>query len=390
MSAPLPNFVHSQFLDHNSKMHSQPSESFVHNQTKHEQPNQSPDAAVKKFLLAFNCVLMSIGNCGGPLILRLYFIHGGNRVWLSSWLLTGGWPIILLPLVISYFQRRRTSAAGTTTEFIFIKPRLFFASAVIGLLTGLDNYLYAYGVARLPVSTSSLIIASQLAFTAGFAFLLVKQRFTSYSVNAVVLLTLGGAILALHSSGDRPAGESNREYIAGFLMTVGASVLYGFVLPLIELTYKKAKQNLTYTLVLETQFVISLFATILCTIGMLINNDFQAIPREGTEFGLGKTKYYVILALSTIIWQCFFLGAVGVIFYSSSLFSGVVIALLLPATEILAVIFFREKFQAEKGVSLALNLWGFVSYFYGEFKQSSKKKLQLPRAQGSAIQIPNV
>lgn len=157
------------------------------------------------------------------------------------------------------------------------EPLLFFGSAVIGLLTGLDNYLFSYGMARLPVSTSSLIIASQLAFTAGFAFLLVKQRFTSYTVNAVVLLTIGGAILALHSSGDRPAGESNKEYIAGFLMTLGAAVLYGLILPLIELMYKKTKQSLTYTLILEIQLVMSLFGTILCTIGMLINNDFQVI-----------------------------------------------------------------------------------------------------------------
>ena len=75
-----------------------------------------------------------------------------------------------------------------------------------------------------------------------------------------------------------------------------------------------------------------------------------------------------------IIWQCFFLGAIGVIFSASSLVCGIVIAVLLPVTEILAVIFFQEKFQAEKGVSLALSLWGFVSYFYGEIKDSKKKK----------------
>lgn len=48
-----------------------------------------------------------------------------------------------------------------------MKPRLFFASAVIGVLTGLDDYLYAYGIAKLPVSTAAIVIASQLGFTAG-------------------------------------------------------------------------------------------------------------------------------------------------------------------------------------------------------------------------------
>ena len=234
---------------------------------------QGNSTAMRKVLLVLNCILLSIGNCGGPLIMRLYFIHGGKRVWLSSWLETGGWPIIFLPLTVTYFHRRSTQ--GPRAKLFFMKPPLFIASAVIGILTGLDDYLYAYGVARLPVSTISLIVASHLAFTAGFAFLLVKQKFTPYKINALVLLTIGAGVLALHTSNDRPAGESNKQYLVGFLTTLGAAALYGFVLPLIELTYKKAKQAITYSLVMEVQIVMSLFATLFCTVGMLINKDFK-------------------------------------------------------------------------------------------------------------------
>ncbi|CAK9149023.1 unnamed protein product [Ilex paraguariensis] len=328
---------------------------------------------MKTILLIINCIILSIGNSGGPLIMRLYFIHGGDRVWLSSWLETGGWPFILIPLLVAYFHRRATKSSAATAKLFFMKPRLFIASAVVGLLTGFDDYLYAYGVARLPISTSALIIATQLAFTAGFAFLLVKQKFTSYSINAIFLLSVGAAVLALHTSGDRPKGESNREYVLGFVMTVAAAALYGFILPLVELTYMKAKQAITYTVVLEVQMVMCFFATLVCTVGMLLNNDFKAISREAREFGLGETKYYVVLVCSGIIWQFFFLGAIGVIFCASSLLSGIIIAVLLPATEVLAVIFYQEKFQAEKGVALVLSLWGFVSYFYGEFKYMKKK-----------------
>lgn len=101
----------------------------------------------------------------------------------------------------------------------------------------------------------------------------------------------------------------------------------------------------------------------------------QVIPREARDFGLGETKYYVVIVWSAIIWQAFFLGAIGVVFCSSSLLSGIIIAVLLPLTEILAVIFYQENFKAEKGVALALSLWGFVSYFYGEIKQNKKKNL---------------
>ncbi|KAA8538142.1 hypothetical protein F0562_027750 [Nyssa sinensis] len=330
-------------------------------------------ATMKRTLLVLNCILLSIGNCGGPLITRLYFIHDGKRIWLSSWLETGGWPLMLIPLMISYLHRRRRSTTeGSRTKLFFMKPSLFIASAIIGILTGLDDYLYAYGLAKLPVSTSAIISATRLAFTAGFAFLLVKQKFSFYSMNAVVLLTVGAAVLALRTSGDRPPGESNEEYYLGFLMTVAAAALYGFILPSVELTYKKAKQAISYTLVMEYQMVMCFFATVFCTVGMLINDDFKAIPREARKFELGEAKYYVILVWSGIIWQCFFLGAIGVIFCVSSLLSGVIIAVLLPVTQVLAVIFYSEKFQAEKGVALVLSFWGFVSYFYGELKHNKK------------------
>ena len=82
------------------------------------------------------------------------------------------------------------------------------------------------------------------------------------------------------------------------------------------------------------------------------------------------------------------MGAAGIIFCASSLLSGIVIAVHLPVIEILAVIFYREKFQAEKGVALVLSLWGFVSYFYGEIKDERKKKQILVERQAPQ-DIPN-
>lgn len=228
--------------------------------------------AMKRFLLVINIILLAIGNCAGPLVMRLYFLHGGKRIWFSSWLETGGWPVILIPIYISYLRRRRNQPSA---KLFLMKPRLLAASAVIGMATGFDDYLYAFGVARLPVSTSSLIIAAQLAFTAVFAFLLVKQKFTSYTINSVFLLTIGAAVLALHTESDRPEGESNKEYVIGFVMTVGAAALYGFILPLVELAYQKARQEICYAVVMEVQMVMCLFATLVCTVGMLFNNDFQ-------------------------------------------------------------------------------------------------------------------
>ncbi|CAI9112142.1 OLC1v1012532C1 [Oldenlandia corymbosa var. corymbosa] len=320
--------------------------------------------------LVIYSIILAIGNCGGPLILRLYFVKGGQSVWLSSWLQTAGFPILLIPLLASYLHRRQ--ARASRKQLILMDFQIFAGAAFVGTLTGVANYFYGYGVGRLPVSTSSILTATQLGFTAIFAFFIVKQKFHAFSVNAVVLLTVGPLLLGLHANGDRPAGESNKLYVLGFIMMIVAAMLTGIILPTVEKIYKKSKQEITFTLVLEMQFVISFFATLFSTIGMIANHDFQSIPREARAYELGEEKYYLVIFWSAIILQCYFLGSIGVIFCASSLVSAIMIAVLLPVTEILAVFFFNEKFQAEKGVALFLSLWGFVSYFYGEIKHNKK------------------
>ncbi|XP_031125576.1 purine permease 3-like [Ipomoea triloba] len=333
----------------------------------------------RRLFLFLNGTMMCIGSCGGPLLVRLYFIRGGDRIWFSTWISTAGWPITFIPLAAAYYTRRRTTT--TKTNFFTITRNITLVGAALGVLLGIINYLYTYGISKLPVSTSSLIVASQLAFTAGAAFVLVKQRFTAFTMNAVVLLTIGAGVLAVGSSGDRPAGESKKEYVAAFLMTFAAAALYGALLPCIELTYIKARQCLSYTLVLEFQMVMSLFATAFCTVGMLVNKDFQAISREGRGFEIGEAKYYVVVVFSALIWQIYFIGAAGAICYGSSLLSGIIAAASLSLTEVLAVVVYGEKFGPEKGISLALSLWGFVSYFYGEVKNgdnnNKKEELQV-------------
>ncbi|KAL6844857.1 hypothetical protein ACP4OV_025516 [Aristida adscensionis] len=329
-------------------------------------------------LVVINFFLMVVGTAGGPLLLRAYFLYGGERKWLSSLLQTAGFPLLLAPLYASFLSRRRRDGKAAA-PLVLMSPRLLAAAAGIGLMTGLDDLLYAYGMAYLPVSTSSILISTQLAFTAGFALLLVRQRFTAFSVNAVVLLTVGAAMLGMNAGGDRPAGETRAQYGAGFAMTLGAAALFGLVLPAMELSQARhaaraGEAAVCYTLVMEMQLVIGVAATAFSAVGMLVNNDFRAIPREAREFGLGRSGYYLLLAGSAAMYQCFFLGTIGAIFYGSALLAGVIMTVLIPVTEVLAVMFFHEPFNGTKGVALVLSLWGFVSYFYGELQTSKARR----------------
>ncbi|KAJ1290017.1 hypothetical protein BS78_02G210000 [Paspalum vaginatum] len=275
------------------------------------QPGQSGRSAcarpLRNPLVVVNFVLMVVGSAGGPLFLRAYFLQGGARKWLSSFLQTAGFLLLLVPLFLSFSRRRRRG--DNDKPFFLMTPGLLAASTVIGLMTGLDDLLYAYGLAYLPVSTSSILISTQLAFTAAFALLLVRQRFTAFSVNAVALLSAGAAMLGMNAGGDRPAGVSTAQYGAGFAMTLGAAALYGLILPVMELSQARHAARagdaaVTYTLVIEMQLAIGLTATIFGALGMLANNDFQAIPGEARDLGLGRSGYYLLLAGSAATYQC--------------------------------------------------------------------------------------
>ncbi|KAM0924799.1 hypothetical protein ACQ4PT_004717 [Festuca glaucescens] len=233
-------------------------------------PQQQPPLH-RNPLAIVNIVLIGIGAVAGPLILRAYFVHGGSRKWLSSFLQTSGWPLLLPHLI---FHRRKD---GISPLFL-MPPRLLAVSAALGVAIGLSDFLYAYGLADLPVSTSSILISTQLVFTAFFALVVVRQRFTAFSINAVVLLTVGAAMLGMNGSGsDRPEGVSRAAYYVGFAMTIGSAATYGLVLPLMELSQARlaGRSAGSYSLVLEMQVVIGIGATAFCIIGMIVNKDFQ-------------------------------------------------------------------------------------------------------------------
>ncbi|MCL7048387.1 hypothetical protein MKW94_018580 [Papaver nudicaule] len=324
-------------------------------------------------MIIINCAFVTIGVVGVPLLMRLYFLHGGNRKWLTSFTQSCGFPILIFPLTFLFAQSKLSTRKNDEISLSFwLEPKMFLSSAFFGVLFGASNFMYSLGLSYIPVSTSSLLFATQLCFIAFFSWLIVKQKFTAFSINAVVVMTIGSVLLGINTDGDRPVGVSKAQYLLGFLLTWGAAALAGLMMPLVELSFSKATRNITYASLLQFQFMLSIFATIVCVIGMLINKDFQAIPREANEFELGKAKYYIIIVATAVLGQLSVVGTVGVIVYASALFNGILTSVLVPVTGVAAVIFYHESFTGLKGMALALCLWGFCSYFCGEYKMMKK------------------
>ena len=232
-------------------------------------------------------------------------------------------------------------------------------------MLGLSNLCFSWGNSYLPLSTSSLVLSSQLVFTLILSIIIVKQKITFLNLNCVILLTISCVILALNSSGDRPEGLTRRKYLIGFLSIVCAGFLFALYLPVMEKIYRKVD---CYAIVMEMQFVMELTATVLATVGMAVGGGFGEMRRESGEgFDLGPTWYWLTVGFNVVTWQLSFMGAAGMVFLTTSLTGGICMTALMAMNVLGGVVVYGDEFKGPKVVSMVLCLWGFCSYVYGMF-----------------------
>ncbi|KAH0648538.1 hypothetical protein KY285_033786 [Solanum tuberosum] len=237
-----------------------------------------------------------------------------------------------------------------------------------------DNLMYSYGLLYLPVSTYSLICASQLAFNCLFSLLLNAQKFTALILNSVVIVTISAALLAVHSESDTSTKLSAGKYVIGFVCTVAASATYALYLSLLEVTFKRVIKSETFDTILKMQVFPSFIASCACVVGLYASGEIRILTAEMNGFNKGEISYLMTLIWTAVLWQICCIGLLGLIFEVSSLFSNVISTLGLPALPLLAVIFFHDKMDGEKIIALLLAVWGFLSYVYQNYLDDSKAK----------------
>lgn len=329
----------------------------------------------KDYMWWFRVILYIVsllsGQSAATLLGRLYYDKGGNSKWMATFVQSAGFPV-LLPILL-YVQLSKSSINNgppkqpSTSTFLLLF--LFF-----GLLVAGDNLMYSYGLLYLPVSTYSLICATQLAFNAVFSFLLNSQKFTALIFNSLLLVTVSASLLAVHPDSDSTTEVSKRKYIIGFLCTVGASATYSLFLSLLELTFKKIIKRETFDAVLLMQIYPSFVATCVCVVGLFASGEWRTLPSEMKEYEKGRVSYVMTLFWTAVSWQISSVGLLGLISEVSSLFSNVISTISLPAIPILAVIFFHDKMDGVKVISLILAIWGFLSYVYQHYLDDVKAK----------------
>ncbi|KAJ7968877.1 Purine permease [Quillaja saponaria] len=309
-------------------------------------------------------LFLLFGQSIATLLGRLYYDKGGKSKWMASLVTNVGFPILLFHYCISAPKYPTSNNIQTEPPSASMLALVYVS---LGLLGALNCYLYSVGLLYLPVSTYSLICASQLGFNAIFSFFLNSQKFTPYVMNSIVLLTISSTLLVFQPDSSGPMGVSKGKYAIGFICTVSASAAYGLVLSLTQLAFRKVMKSESFKVVMDMIIYQALVASSATLVGLFASGEWKSIKSEMEGFELGKASYVLTLSWTAITWQLFSIGCTGLIFEVSSLFSNAISVLGLPIVPVLAVIFFQDKMHGIKVISLVLAIWGFVSYVYQHY-----------------------
>ncbi|XP_020574667.1 probable purine permease 11 [Phalaenopsis equestris] len=317
-------------------------------------------------MISLLTLFILVGQTAATLLGRFYYKYGGKSIWMATIVQSAGAPL-LLPFILLYPIISSSSSTPATTTAVKI-------SAVyigIGLLIAGDNLMYSYGLLYLPVSTYSLLCATQLAFNALFAYFLNSQKFTPFIFNSILLLTLSAALLGVRSEG---SSVSSNKYPLGFALTIGASATFSLIMSLMQFSFQKVLKSETFLVVIQMILWTNFLASTASVAGLFVSGEWKGIHSEFVEFEKGEVSYIMALVWIAISWLLFSVGTVGLIFVVSSLFSNVIATLALPLVPMFAVVFFHDKMDGVKVVALLIAILGFANYLYQHYLDDSKEK----------------
>lgn len=323
-------------------------------------------------LVIIYTLFVLLGQSSATLLGRLYYSKGGNCILLESLQETIGFPI-LIPFAL-YFSPKYDLSNNRNLSNQPSALRLVTIYISLGLIQSAASVLYAVGLLNLPVSTFSLISTTQLAFNALFSFFLNAQKLTPLILNSLVLLTMSAALLVLSSDSTNPEKGSKRNQLIGFSCTLIASALYSLMLSITQLSFQKILKRENFNVVLNMIIYQSLVATFVLLLSLFVRGEWNNLRTEMENFEMGNESYVIVLVLTTLAWQVCSIGAVGLIFEVSSLFANVIGTVSLPVVPILAAIFFDEKMDGPKVISIFLAAWGFASYIYQQYLDNYKTR----------------
>ncbi|CAM0901523.1 unnamed protein product [Alopecurus aequalis] len=300
------------------------------------------------------------GNTASTLLGRLYYNSGGNSKWLVTLMQCGGAPLLAIVLVLT--------PRDSVSEPQPAASRMVPIYLGLGILIGLDYLMYAYALQYLPVSTFSLVAATQLAFNSITSRFINKTKFTALIANSVVVVTFSAALLGVSSSSDGtstnlPAGK----YALGFILALAASAIYALILSLYEITFEKVIRIRTLRWALRFQLWTNVVASLLPVCGLLASREYKTLRGEVAGYKDGTARYVATVVGTAVSCQVALIASLRLVRRVSSLFANVTGTLALPVVPVFAVVLFGDKMTGIKAVAMLMAVWGFLSYVYQHY-----------------------
>ncbi|KAI3943582.1 hypothetical protein MKW92_043661 [Papaver armeniacum] len=329
-----------------------------------EPTSTSPTKASKDynwwFRVAIYGFLLISGQSVATLLGELYYDKGGNSKWMATFVQSAGFPILFIPLIVVrvYLTPPTSSTTTITTKPSASISTLALLYISLGVLIAGNGMLYSYGLLYLPVSTYSLLCATQLVFNAIFSFFINSQKFTAFIFNSLILLTLSVVLLAVNTDSSNSTTIAGSKYAIGFICTLSASAGYSLLLSLTQLSFEKVIKKETISAVLEMSISTSVVSTCTCLVGLFASGDWRRLKNELNEYGEGGVSYVMTLVWTALTWQVSFCWYTWV-YLLFHFFS---------------VIFFHDTLNGVKIVAMLLSFWGFVSYIYQHYLDDCKAK----------------
>ncbi|OQU81708.1 hypothetical protein SORBI_3006G107100 [Sorghum bicolor] len=316
--------------------------------------------------VVLDMLMVLCGGTVGTLLGRLYYNSGGKSKWVATLMQSGGSPLLAIPLLLTPphpAEERQPAAPPSKVAAVYVG---------IGVLLGFDNLMYAYALLYLPVSTFSLVAATQLGFNAITSRLINAQRFTAPIANSVVVLTFAAALLGIGSASDDETTSSSDvaprgKHALGFVLTLAASASFALILSLFEAAFEKVIMARTTRWVLKVQMCTNLVATAVGVVGLFASGEWRTLPGEMAAFKNGRARYVLTLVGTAVCWQAAAVGTVRLTARVSSLFANVTGTVALPLVPVFAVVLFGDRMTGIKAVAMLMAVWGFLSYVYQHY-----------------------
>nr|CAB3488069.1 unnamed protein product [Digitaria exilis] len=341
-------------------------------------PTPAPRRALSKRLAWWALVLVNIvfvlaGQSVATLLGRIYYDQGGKSLWMQTVVQSCGTPLAI-PLLIYFRTRKSSSVASVSAAAVASssRPPLVKLAAIyagLGVLLAGDNLMYSYGLLYLPMSTYSIILASQVSFNAVFSYFLNKEKFRALILNSVVLLTFSAALVGVSHGSDGSSGSDipKGKFPAGFALTLAASALFSLILSLMQLTFEEVLKSDTLTTVLEMQFWSNTAAALVSVAGLFASGEWRTIAGEMAAYQKGEVAYAMTLGWTAVSWQLCTMGLMGLVAAVSSLFTNVISTVGTPLSPVVAVVFLGDRMDGVKLIAMLIAVWGLLSYMYQHY-----------------------